>query len=113
MIDRTWGIEIVQEIINRIFQIYKMPEDSKLISDIDSLGEVKNMLETKAKEWEKEVLEKGIEKGINKGINRGIEQVALNMIKHGESDKKITLYTGLSIEQITEIRKKSNEKTGK
>lgn len=113
VIDRTWGIEIVQEIINRIFQIYKMPEDSKLISDIDSLGEVKNMLETKAKEWEKEVLEKGIEKGINKGINKGIEQVALNMIKHGESDKKIALYTGLSIEQITEIRKKSNEKTGK
>lgn len=71
------------------------------------------MLETKAKEWEKEVLEKGIEKGINKGINKGIEQVALNMIKHGESDKKIALYTGLSIEQITEIRKKSNEKTGK
>jgi len=74
------------------------------------------MLETRAKEWEKKVLEKGFEKGseegLEKGIRKGIEKVALNMITNGESDEKITLYTGLSLKQITEIRgrgKKASE----
>ena len=58
------------------------------------------MLETRAKKWEKEVWEKGREEGMEKGM----EKFALNMIKNNESDEKIALYTGLSMEQITEIR---------
>ncbi len=70
------------------------------------------MLETKAKMWEKEILEKGIEKGKEEGIKQGIEQgidvgvqkTAINMIKNSEDDSKITLYTGLSVEQIGQLR---------
>ena len=116
VINKAWGKEIIQEIVNRLFQLYQIPENSKFIASIDGLGEVKNMLETRAKEWEKKVLEKGFEKGseegLEKGIRKGIEKVALNMITNGESDEKITLYTGLSLKQITEIRgrgKKASE----
>jgi predicted transposase/invertase (TIGR01784 family) len=108
VINRTWGVEIIQELINRIFQLYKIPENSKFITGIDSLVEVKEMLETRAREWEKEVFEKGIEKGIKKRN----EQIALNMIKNKESDEKIALYTGLSINQIAEIREKVKNVSG-
>ena len=78
------------------------------------------MLETKTKIWEKEILEKGreegreegkaegraegFEKGIKKGIDIGLEKTAINMIKIGETDSKIALCTGLSIEQIEQLR---------
>lgn len=74
------------------------------------------MLETKAKMWEKEILEKGIEKGKEEGIKQGVQQgieqgidvgvqkTAINMIKNSEDDSKITLYTGLSVEQIGQLR---------
>ena len=104
VINRTWGTEIIQDIINRIFQIYKIDENSKLIRGIDDLGEVKNMLETRAQKWEREVWEKGREEGIEKGIEKSREKFVLNMIKNNESDEKIALYTGLSMEQITKIR---------
>ncbi len=100
VIKKTCGAEIIQGIINRIFRIYDIDENSKLIKGIDDLVEVKNMLETRAKKWEKEVWEKGkIE-----GRVEGIEKTALNMIINHEPDEKITLYTGLSIEQINKIR---------
>jgi len=62
--------------------------------------EVKYMLETKTKIWEKEILEKGKEEGRAEGI----EKTAINMIKNGESDSKITLYTGLLAKHIEELR---------
>jgi len=58
------------------------------------------MLETKTKIWEKEILEKGKEEGRAEGI----EKTAINMIKNGESDSKITLYTGLLAKHIEELR---------
>jgi predicted transposase/invertase (TIGR01784 family) len=79
--------------------------------------EVKNMLETKTKIWEKEILEKGKEEGKEEGrvegraegIVEGIEKTAINMIKNGETDSKITLYTGLSAKHIEELRDRINK----
>ena len=90
------------------------------------------MLETKTKIWEKEILEKGKEEGRAEGrakgkeegrlegkeegrvegkaegraegIVEGIEKTAINMIKNGETNSKITLYTGLSDKHIEELR---------
>ncbi len=108
VIKKACGAEIIQDMINRIFRIYNIDENSNLIKGIDGLVEVKNMLETRAKKWEKEVWEKGREEGreegIEKGIEKGIEQTALNMIKNEVPDEKIALYTGLSMEQITRLR---------
>ena len=69
------------------------------------------MLETKTKIWEKEILEKGIKKGkeegkaegFEKGIKETLKNTAINMIKIGETDSKIALCTGLSVEQIVEL----------
>jgi flagellar biosynthesis/type III secretory pathway protein FliH len=86
--------------------------------------EVKNMLETKTKIWEKENKEKGRAEGreegreegraegreegraegFEKGFDIGLEKTAINMIRNGEPDSKITLYTGLSEEQIEKLR---------
>ncbi|NLL13570.1 MAG: Rpn family recombination-promoting nuclease/putative transposase [Fibrobacter sp.] len=96
VIKKTCGVEIIQQIMNRIFEIYRLPQNSKTITSIEDIMEAKNMLETKTKIWEKEILEKGIKKGI--------EKTAINMIKIGETDSKIALCTGLSIEQIVELR---------
>ena len=116
VIKKTCGLEIVQQLINRIFEIYRLPQNSITITGIEDLMEVKNMLETKTKIWEKEILEKGreegkaegraegFEKGIKKGIDIGLEKTAINMIKIGETDSKIALCTGLSIEQIEQLR---------
>jgi len=120
VIRKTGGVEIIQQIMDRIFEIYKLPQNSKMINSVEDIMEVKNMLETKTKIWEKEILEKGkeegreegfekgikkgIEKGIKQGIDIGIEKTAINMIKIGETDSKIALYTGLPVEQIVELR---------
>jgi predicted transposase/invertase (TIGR01784 family) len=114
VIKKTCGLEIVQQLINRIFEIYRLPQNSITITGIEDLMEVKNMLETKTKIWEKEILEKGKEEGKEEGrvegraegIVEGIEKTAINMIKNGETDSKITLYTGLSAKHIEELRER-------
>ncbi|NLE02956.1 MAG: hypothetical protein GX640_24060 [Fibrobacter sp.] len=56
------GIEIIRAIMDRIFQIHNLPASSKTIQRIEDLTEVKSMLETNTKNWEKAVFEKGVEK---------------------------------------------------
>lgn len=50
-------------------------------------------------------LQKAHEKGIEQGFKQGIEQIALNMLKDGESFDKIGLFTGLSQDEITNLLK--------
>jgi hypothetical protein len=100
VIKKSCGVEIIQQLVNRIFEIYNLPQNSKTIASIEDLMEVKNMLETKTKIWEKEILEKGKEEGRAESL----EKTAINMIKNGETDSKITLYTGLSAKHIEKLR---------
>ncbi len=67
------------------------------------------MLETKTKIWEKEILEKGKEEGRAEGRAESLDKTAINMIKNGETDSKITLYTGLSAKHIEELRDRINK----
>ncbi|WP_195932420.1 Rpn family recombination-promoting nuclease/putative transposase [Turicibacter sanguinis] len=60
--------------------------------------------------------EKGIQKGIEQGVKQGLEQgakqrnieIAKNAIKNGFNDETIIKLTGLSIEEVKEIRKEQN-----
>ena len=70
VIKKSCGVEIIQQLVNRIFEIYNLPQNSKTIASIEDLMEVKNMLETKTKIWEKEILEKGKEVGIEEGFEK-------------------------------------------
>ena len=72
-------------------------------------------------EGRKEGIEKGHKQGIRQGIKQGIErgkeqgkeqekdQVALNMLKNGESEEKVALYTGLSLEKIELLQKRDDK----
>jgi len=106
VINKACGVEIIQKLINRIFDIYNLPQNSKTITSIEDLMEVRNMLETKTKIWEKEILEKGREEGKVEGL----EKTAIIMIKNGETDSKIKLYTGLSDKHIEKLRDRIKEK---
>ena len=64
------GIEIIRAILDRIYHIHNLTADSNTIKRIEDLTEVKSMLETNTKKWEKEIFEKGIEKGIEKGMEK-------------------------------------------
>ncbi len=100
------GIEIIREILNRIYQINKLPANSKIIRRIEDLTEVKSMLETNTKNWEKAVFEKGIEKGIEKTQIEIVEKMA----NSGISNAEIRKITGMPLKKISQIKKKMNEK---
>ncbi len=103
---RKDGIEIIRAIMDRIYQIHDLPSNSKTISKINDLTEVKSMLEANTKKWEDAVLERGIEKGIEKGIGIGIEKIVKKMISNTMSTADIRKMTGLTALKINEIRKR-------
>ena len=55
-------------------------------------------------EGRKEGIEQGIKQGLKQGIEQGIEQIAVNMLKNGESEEKVAFYSGLSMEKIASLR---------
>ena len=62
------------------------------------------------KQGDEHGFKRGAEHWLKQGTEKGIEQVALNMLKKGESTEKVALYTGLSEEKIASLRKRLNEK---
>ncbi len=48
---------------------------------IEELGEVKNMLAERVKEWTKEWEEAGIQKGMQKGVQKGARQLLTRQMK--------------------------------
>ena len=64
------------------------------------------------KEGYEQGFKRGDEHGFKLGEEKGIEQVALNMLKDGESIEKIAHYTRLSEEKITSLRKRLNDTNG-
>ena len=55
------GIEIIRAIMDRIYQIHNLRASSRTINRIEDLTEVKSMLETNTKNWEKAVFEKVVQ----------------------------------------------------
>ncbi|HEX3019833.1 MAG TPA: hypothetical protein VHP36_06010 [Chitinispirillaceae bacterium] len=58
----------------------------------------------------REGINKGIQIGIEQGIDIRNEQIVTSMIKNGDSDEKIVLYTGIPIDQIAVMRQQIKSK---
>ena len=58
-------------------------------------------------ERDREKIEEGIEQGIQKGIEKGKIDIAINLLDILEDDI-IAEKTGLSIEEVKELRKKNS-----
>jgi len=99
------GMEIVNTIKDRILSLQNMPTDSKTITSIEDITEVLSMYETRTKQWEASVLERGIEQGIAKTQF----DIAAKMITSGMSNEDIRKITGIAIDAIVKIRKKSKQ----
>ena len=60
------------------------------------------MFETKTKQWEESIFEKGIEKGIEKRDDEIVEKMILNDM----CNANIRKITGVSLSKIEQIRKR-------
>lgn len=99
------GEEILTAIVNRMLDLEKLPKTSKTITTVEELMEVTSMLEANTKKWEASVLERGIEQGIAKTQF----DIASKMITSGMSNEDIRKITGIAIDAIVKIRKKSKQ----
>ena len=70
------------------------------------ISNVERVIKKSLKDAEKQGEKQGIEKGMKRGIERGIIKVAEQMLAAGEDIEKIMRYTGLSREEIEEIKNK-------
>ncbi len=68
---------------------------------ISNLGQTLEKMERKA-------VEKGMEKGIEKGMKKKAREIAINAIGMGMDNEVIIKLTGLTDEEINEIRKERN-----
>jgi predicted transposase/invertase (TIGR01784 family) len=96
------GSEIVKAMVDRLFQLQKIPKTSGTISTIKDLMEVSSMLETNTKRWEEAVFARGIEQGIEKNLLEVIDK----MIRNNMSNSDIQKITGASFGKIDQLRKR-------
>jgi predicted transposase/invertase (TIGR01784 family) len=115
------GVQIVQDIVDRIHSTHKFPGKMPEIKSLEDLTEVSSMWETAVKKHDEMILERGIEQGIERGIERGIEQgiengkldTALKMLDRGMSLDDIVAITGLSKSKIDALKRERKRKTAR
>jgi len=101
-IDSAAPSDLREKVLNRIKTAIITGEDRmSSIKEYFKQEGLKEGLEKGIKQGMKQGMRRGIEQGFKQGTEKGLEQVALNMLKNGESTEKITLYTGLPKEKIT------------
>jgi predicted transposase/invertase (TIGR01784 family) len=100
--------KLKEQIFEKLFEIAEIAKftPQQVQSYEDSLKyyrDLKNSLDTARDEG----IAEGMEKGVEIGLQKGIEKIAIEMIKENETDEKIHRFTGLSLQQIKELRNKS------
>ena len=51
-----------------------------------------------------EGLQQGLQEGLQEGLQQGLQQVALNLLRSGMNPEQVANFTGLSIEQVTQLQ---------
>ena len=98
--------KIVDKYITNVTIVNDDPEFQKYMSEEEDKRKIQNSLLSEAKE---EGISQGYTSGINDGISKGENkksiEIAKNMLKKNMSIEDISDITGLSIEEINELRK--------
>ena len=94
--------KIVDKYITNVTIVNDDPEFQKYMSEEEDKKKIQNSLLSEAKE---EGISQGIEQGYTSGINDGVKQTAKNMLNKNMPLEDISDITGLSIEEINELRK--------
>ena len=94
--DKRTIVELSGDVIKEIAKKYENVQ--KGVGDL--MGGA--LIETTART----ILNQGIKQGFNEGLEEGRMQFATKMIEAGESSDKIALYTGLTVEQVHELKEK-------
>lgn len=68
--------------------------------------EVNEMAATQAKSVYEQLIYEGVEKGIEKGEQRSQSKIAINLLRHSMSLQEVAKLTGLSFEEVENLRKK-------
>ena len=94
--------KIVDKYITNVTIVNNDPEFQKYMSEEEDKKKIQNSLLSEAKE---EGISQGISQGYTSGINDGIKQTAKNLLNKNMPLEDISDITGLSIEEINELRK--------
>jgi len=103
-------LEKIAEAISLLLQRINVPQE-----DIDELieniydGRLDKMFEMSVhydwQETRKLALEEGVQKGLQEGMQQGKLEIIINMLKNQLDDETISKFSGISIEEIREIKK--------
>ena len=94
--------KIVDKYITNVTIVNDDPEFQKYMSEEEDKKKIQNSLLSEAKE---EGISQGIEQGYTSGINDGIKQTAKNLLSMNMLLGDISKATGLSIENLNELKK--------
>lgn len=94
--------KIVDKYITNVTIVNDDPEFQKYMSEEEDKRKIQNSLLSEAKE---EGISQGISQGYTSGINDGIKQTAKNLLSMNMLLGDISKATGLSIENLNELKK--------
>ena len=85
---------------NYLGSLSGLAEKDTISLKIENVMEVRSMLATRMKAYNKKLIEQGIKQGFEKGTEQTEKRVVLNMQSHGFAAEEIAELTGLSIDEI-------------
>jgi predicted transposase/invertase (TIGR01784 family) len=98
-------IQLFRRWTNNLLGFY----DKTINREITTIEEETEMFATVLEKHDKKLFlkgrEEGIEEGIEKGIEKGMRNVAIKLLKKGESPENISDITGLSVKEIELIKR--------
>ncbi|MEN8236603.1 MAG: Rpn family recombination-promoting nuclease/putative transposase [Pseudomonadota bacterium] len=115
-IESTGGSDYIYRTLTYVTEAGEIRDPEEFVKILrQGLEDPEEKVMTLAEHWKQEGLaqgieqgmERGIEQGIEQGIDRGIRLTALNFLKAGLSIEQVSKGTGLSVEEVGDIRCKN------
>ena len=97
-------------------EIMRLNSDADFVWDLTKEEDDEKLFNTRLVLAEKKGLESGLKRGIEQGVEQGIEQNKLDVIKNmlaaNSSIKSIAIALGVSEEEVSNLIKRNNLKSG-